>query len=62
MSMFNILMYPRWAKVKGRPVFEDTPPLIQDVLGESLRYVSRLVRVAPADWPVEILKIARRNA
>ncbi|KAI0719835.1 hypothetical protein C8T65DRAFT_568580, partial [Cerioporus squamosus] len=37
MSMYNILMYPRWAKVKGRPVFKDAPLSIQDVLDGSIR-------------------------
>ncbi|TFK81818.1 hypothetical protein K466DRAFT_323722 [Polyporus arcularius HHB13444] len=38
MSMFNVLMCPRWAKVEARPVFKNKPPLIQDVLGESFRH------------------------
>ncbi|KAI0719842.1 hypothetical protein C8T65DRAFT_802417 [Cerioporus squamosus] len=37
MSMYNILMYPRCPKVKGRRVFKHTPPFIKDVLGGSLR-------------------------
>ncbi|RDX52545.1 hypothetical protein OH76DRAFT_1377341 [Lentinus brumalis] len=37
MSMHNILMYPRWATVKGRRVFKDAPPFIQDVLDGSIR-------------------------
>ncbi len=37
MSMFNALMCPWWAKVEGRPVFKNKPPLIQEVLGESFR-------------------------
>ncbi|RPD61735.1 hypothetical protein L227DRAFT_592819 [Lentinus tigrinus ALCF2SS1-6] len=37
MSLYNILIYPRWANVEGRNVSKDTPPFIKDVLDEFLR-------------------------
>ncbi len=36
MSIYNILMYPRWADL-GRPVMKDAPPFIHDILGEIVR-------------------------
>ncbi|EJF56487.1 hypothetical protein DICSQDRAFT_174870 [Dichomitus squalens LYAD-421 SS1] len=37
MSLYNILMYPKWGRVSGRPVSEKTPVSIQDVLRGSKR-------------------------
>ncbi|TBU23612.1 hypothetical protein BD311DRAFT_673589 [Dichomitus squalens] len=37
MSLYNILMYPKWGRVNGRSVSEKTPVSIQDVLRGSKR-------------------------
>ncbi|RPD61718.1 hypothetical protein L227DRAFT_610175 [Lentinus tigrinus ALCF2SS1-6] len=37
MSIYNILIYPRWRKLPGRRMMKDPPPLIQDVLSGILR-------------------------
>ena len=37
MSIYNILMYPKWAKLEKRKVLEKAPPLIQDILSGHVR-------------------------
>ncbi|KAI1792812.1 hypothetical protein LXA43DRAFT_1005225 [Ganoderma leucocontextum] len=39
MSIYNILMYPKWGNAVGRPVMEDLPPTIEDVLAGTIRPV-----------------------
>ncbi|KAI0767465.1 hypothetical protein C8Q74DRAFT_1280565, partial [Fomes fomentarius] len=50
MSIYNILMYPRWADL-DRPVLKDVPPFIQDILGE---YVRPLQERIPASLTIDV--------
>ena len=40
MSIYNILMYPKWGSMEGRGVIEALPPTITDVLMGQIRYVA----------------------
>ncbi|KAI0753628.1 hypothetical protein C8Q74DRAFT_1305899 [Fomes fomentarius] len=37
MSIYNILMYPKWGKFTNHKFIKDLPPLIDDILGGQLR-------------------------
>ena len=37
MSIYNILMYPRWGKFQDVPFMQNRPPLIEDILSGELR-------------------------
>ncbi|CDO78256.1 hypothetical protein BN946_scf184827.g2 [Trametes cinnabarina] len=41
MSLFNVLMYPDWAPHPGGRYFENSPPLIDDILQGELRSIEK---------------------